>query len=179
MKQNKTKRSEETRRSSGVLGGTEFRQHGIDALLSKVAEKKATFFFLIAINRSKTINRKIISRYRPPLFPVKRSQYVRITYISVQIVYIKHIPLYKNPPSTSQKYASMRLTYLSVQTSRAQQRGVQRIWAIRRHEHFNVPPGVETVELGDDLEHGALHLIVPPAVVPSCPAPTYYKGSII
>lgn len=49
---------------------------------------------------------------------------------------------------------------LAVQAARAHQRRVQSVWAVGRHEHLDVAPRVEAIQLVDDLEHGALHLVV-------------------
>lgn len=66
----------------------------------------------------------------------------------------------------------VRFIHLSVQAPRPQQRGIQGVRAVGGHQHLDVAPGVEAVELRHDLEHGALDLVVPTAVVPPRSTPT-------
>mmetsp|Transcript_104646 Transcript_104646/g.234966 ORF Transcript_104646/g.234966 Transcript_104646/m.234966 type:complete len:232 (+) Transcript_104646:453-1148(+) len=56
---------------------------------------------------------------------------------------------------------------LPVQSAWPQQRRVQRVWAVGRHQHLHVPSRVEAIELVDDLQHGALHLVVAVRVISS------------
>ena len=48
----------------------------------------------------------------------------------------------------------------AVETSQTQQCRVQRAGSAGCHEHLDVAAAVEAIELGDDLEYGALHLDV-------------------
>mmetsp|Transcript_60436 Transcript_60436/g.143179 ORF Transcript_60436/g.143179 Transcript_60436/m.143179 type:complete len:477 (-) Transcript_60436:8-1438(-) len=52
-----------------------------------------------------------------------------------------------------------------VHAARAKQRRVEGIRPVGRHQHLDVAAGVEAVELVHDLEHRALHLVVPPLPV--------------
>mmetsp|Transcript_26420 Transcript_26420/g.82369 ORF Transcript_26420/g.82369 Transcript_26420/m.82369 type:complete len:205 (+) Transcript_26420:486-1100(+) len=60
---------------------------------------------------------------------------------------------------------------LTVEAARAQQRRVERVRAVRRHEHLDVAARIEAVQLSDDLEHRALHLVVRPRLVAARAAP--------
>jgi len=49
---------------------------------------------------------------------------------------------------------------LAVEPAGPQQGGVERVGPVGRHQDLDVAPRVEPVELVDDLQHGALHLVV-------------------
>ena len=49
---------------------------------------------------------------------------------------------------------------LAVQSPRAQQRGVQRVWAVRRHHHLHLAEIIEAVELVEQLHERALDLAI-------------------
>ena len=55
--------------------------------------------------------------------------------------------------------------HLAVQPPGPQERRIERVRPVRRHQDLDVPPRVEAVELGDDLEHRALDLVVATVVV--------------
>mmetsp|Transcript_15507 Transcript_15507/g.44094 ORF Transcript_15507/g.44094 Transcript_15507/m.44094 type:complete len:360 (-) Transcript_15507:226-1305(-) len=59
---------------------------------------------------------------------------------------------------------------LPVQASRTQQRRVQRIRPVGCHQHFDVSPRVESIQLVHNLKHGSLHLVVPALIIPARPA---------
>lgn len=48
----------------------------------------------------------------------------------------------------------------AVETPRAQERWIERIRTVCRHQHLDVATRVEAVELVDELEHRALDLVV-------------------
>lgn len=50
--------------------------------------------------------------------------------------------------------------YLPVQPARPHQCWVQSVRSVCGHQHFDVAPGVKPIQLVDELQHGALHLIV-------------------
>lgn len=50
--------------------------------------------------------------------------------------------------------------HLAVEAAGPEQRGVERVRPVGGHEHLDIPARVKAVELVDDLEHGALHLVV-------------------
>mmetsp|Transcript_22292 Transcript_22292/g.53383 ORF Transcript_22292/g.53383 Transcript_22292/m.53383 type:complete len:281 (-) Transcript_22292:263-1105(-) len=50
--------------------------------------------------------------------------------------------------------------HLAVEPPRPQQRGVERVGPVGRHQDLDVAARVEAVELVDNLEHRALHLVV-------------------
>mmetsp|Transcript_58146 Transcript_58146/g.85227 ORF Transcript_58146/g.85227 Transcript_58146/m.85227 type:complete len:240 (+) Transcript_58146:325-1044(+) len=50
--------------------------------------------------------------------------------------------------------------YAPVHAARAQQRRVKSVWPVGGHEHLNVTPRIETIQLVDNLKHSALHLVV-------------------
>ena len=59
---------------------------------------------------------------------------------------------------------------LSVETTGSEKRWIESVGSIRGHEHLDVSSRVESVQLGDNLEHCSLHLIVATVVVGSTPA---------
>mmetsp|Transcript_29818 Transcript_29818/g.62726 ORF Transcript_29818/g.62726 Transcript_29818/m.62726 type:complete len:254 (+) Transcript_29818:459-1220(+) len=66
------------------------------------------------------------------------------------------------PPSLKVRKTKL---HLPIQTPRTQEGRVKGIRSIRRHEHFDISTGVEPIQLGNDLKHGALHLVVGSVVV--------------
>lgn len=59
----------------------------------------------------------------------------------------------------------------AIDTTRAHESRVEGGRAVGGEHDFDIPPAVEAVELGDELEHSALDLVVAPrAVVEACPA---------
>merc|ERR1712070_625362 len=54
---------------------------------------------------------------------------------------------------------------LAIQSAGTKQRRVESVRSIGGHQHLDVSAWVETVELRDDLEHGALHLVITPCTI--------------
>ena len=52
--------------------------------------------------------------------------------------------------------------YLAIQTARAHERWIQRIWSVRCHQNFDIPTGIKTIQLVHDLKHRTRHLVVVP-----------------
>mmetsp|Transcript_31970 Transcript_31970/g.75966 ORF Transcript_31970/g.75966 Transcript_31970/m.75966 type:complete len:221 (+) Transcript_31970:65-727(+) len=52
---------------------------------------------------------------------------------------------------------------LAVDAAGAQERGVEDVHAVGRHQHLDLVGGLEPVELVQELQHGPLHLAVPAA----------------
>jgi len=46
----------------------------------------------------------------------------------------------------------------AIKTSRTGESWVKGVWAISGHENLDIPTGVETIKLVNDLEHSALYL---------------------
>ena len=49
---------------------------------------------------------------------------------------------------------------LAIDTSRPDQRWVQRFHLVGRHDDFDIASGVETIELVEELEHRALNFLL-------------------